>query len=191
MPLSVGIPFLYTDTPICWRRFCKFFVTIPKASTTTGVTVTFTRHNRVTSLLKSWYFYNFSFSFSSMQASPRYRYVSYIRHRPCCLSKNTMSGLRYSMTWSIWMVPQQLSVIRLHNSPWEVFIPYIRMGHVSVYIALRLRYDRLSYAWRCFTCALERWDRISHSLWIVLSCHRSHSQLRFSIVFSLQAVVHS
>ena len=87
MPLSVGIPFLYTDTPICWRRFFKFFVTIPKASTTTGVTVTFTRHNRATSLLKSWYFSNFSFSFSSMQASPRYRYVSYIWHCPCCLPK--------------------------------------------------------------------------------------------------------
>ena len=186
MPLSVGIPFLYTDTPICWRRFSEFFVTIPKASTTTGVTVTFTRHNRATSLLKSWYFSNSSFSFSPMRASPRYRFVSYIRHCPCYLSKNTMSGLRYSMTWSISMVPQQLSVIRLHNSLWEVFIPYIRMRHVSAYLALRLR-----YGWRCCTRALERWDRISHSLWIVLSCHRSHSLLRFSIVFSLQAVVHS
>jgi len=104
IPLSVEIPFLQT------QLFAE--VSLESSSsphpTTTCVTGTFTPHNRKTSLLKSCHFSNFSFSFSFMRASPATA-MSIIWHNPCCLSKNTMSGPRCSMTWSVWMVKSHSS----------------------------------------------------------------------------------
>ena len=119
--------------------------------------------------------------------------MSVIRQCPCCLSKNTMSGLRYSMTWSAWVVPQQLSVVRLHNSLWEVLIPFIRVGYVSAFISLGLRYGCVTVALR-LTLFHKRVGAMRSYISLVvnyLSCHPSHSLLRFSIAFPLQAVVYS
>ena len=87
-PLSLEIPFLQT------LLFAEdsFVISSSPHPTTTCVTGTFTPHNRATSLLKSWYFSNFSFTFSSMLAFEGTA-MSIIWHCPCCLSKNTMSGL--------------------------------------------------------------------------------------------------
>ena len=57
-------------TPIASRYLERLGVTAPSAPTTIGTTFALTFQSRVTSLRRSWYFSTFSFSFSTIPASP-------------------------------------------------------------------------------------------------------------------------
>ena len=75
--------------------------TIPRAPIITGTIVTSLHFQIVlSSLFKSWYFFNFSFSVSQILVS-KGRAISITRHFPSLLSITTMSGLLASTTKSV------------------------------------------------------------------------------------------
>ena len=79
-------------TPVASRCLERLGVTAPSAPTTIGTTFALTFQSRATSLRRSWYFSTFSFSFSTIPASPG-RAISIMWQVFLSLSTTTAPGL--------------------------------------------------------------------------------------------------
>ena len=94
-----------------FRLFSSSQLTVPKASTTVGITVTMTSQNICTCNLNSWYLTIFSSHFTLIFWSPRIAMLM-ILHSLFSLSMTAISILWSSFSLSDW-IPKSRSILRL------------------------------------------------------------------------------
>ena len=91
---------------MAFRWFSSSSLTVPKALTTIGITVALISHNFCTCNLKSWYLAIFSSSLTLMFWPPG-TVMAMILHSFFSLSVTTISGLRCSISLSVWIAKSQ------------------------------------------------------------------------------------
>ena len=95
-PVSAMILVSFCLLPNC-------LVIVPKEPTTNGIIFTLTFQTFCNSPPRSWYFSIFSFSFYSILISPGTAKLMILQVL-LLLTSTTKSGLRASITWSVWIL---------------------------------------------------------------------------------------
>ena len=125
------------------------------SQTTTGITEALTSHNFCTCNLKSWYLVIFSGSFTLMFWFPGTT-MSMISHSLFSLSVTTISGLRCSISLSVWIAKSQ-SILHLSFSSTGSGVVVV----IIIIILLLLKVDKNRKNFRkIFTCVQRYQDLI-------------------------------